>query len=71
MKNEKRKPWLRTTILVLAGCAVLGLILSAVLFLRNPGSTYAVSRMELTFDGGCLRYDDHTCKKLPDIVSDF
>ena len=36
MKNEKKSHWLRTTILVLVTCGIVGLILSAVLFFRDP-----------------------------------
>lgn len=51
MKNEKKTHWLRTTILVLAACGIVGLILSAVLFFRDPGPTYASTTLVLTFDG--------------------
>ena len=49
--KEKRTHWLRTTILVLIACGVVGLILSAVLFFRDPGPTYASATLVLTFDG--------------------
>ncbi len=42
---------LLTTILVLALCVVIGLILSAARFSRNPGPTYASATLELTFNG--------------------
>ncbi len=51
MKNEKKTHWLRTTILVLVACGIVGLILSAVLFFRDPGPTYASATLVLTFDG--------------------
>lgn len=51
MKNEKKTHWLRTTILVLLACGIVGLILSAVLFFRDPGPTYASATLVLTFDG--------------------
>ncbi len=51
MKREKKTHWLRTTILVLLACGILGLILSAVLFRRDPGPTYASAKLVLTFDG--------------------
>ena len=51
MKGEKKTHWLRTTILVLAVCGIVGLILSAVLFFRDSGPTYASATLVLTFDG--------------------
>jgi hypothetical protein len=51
MKNEKKTHWLRTTILVLVACGIVGLTLSAVLFFRDPGPTYASATLVLTFDG--------------------
>ena len=51
MKSEKKTHWLRTTILVLVACGIVGLILSAVLFFRDPGPTYASATLVLTFDG--------------------
>ncbi len=51
MKNEKKTHWLRTTILVLVACGIVGLILSAILFFRDPGPTYASATLVLTFDG--------------------
>lgn len=49
--KRKKTHWLRTTILVLAVCCVIGLALSAVQFLRDPGSAYASAVMVFTFDG--------------------
>lgn len=51
MKSEKKTHWLRTTILVLVACGIVGLILSAVLFFKDPGPTYASATLVLTFDG--------------------
>lgn len=51
MKNERKTHWLRTTILVLVACGIVGLILSAVLFFKDSGSTYASATLVLTFDG--------------------
>lgn len=51
MKNERKTHWLRTTILVLVACGIVGLILSAVLFFKDPGPTYASATLVLTFDG--------------------
>ncbi len=51
MKSEKKTHWLRTTILVLVACGIVGLILSAVLFFWDPGPTYASATLVLTFDG--------------------
>ena len=51
MKNGKKTHWLRTTILVLLACGIFGLVLSAVLFTRDPEPTYASARLVLTFDG--------------------
>ena len=43
--------WLRTTVLVLAACCIVGLLLTAILASREPGPTYATAKLELTFDG--------------------
>jgi len=51
MKTAKKTHWLLTTILVLVACGIVGLILSAVLFFRDPGPTYASATLVLTFDG--------------------
>ena len=51
MKNDKKTHWLRTTILVLVACGIVGLILSAALFFKDPGPTYASATLVLTFDG--------------------
>ena len=51
MKNGKKTHWLRTTILVLAACGIVGLLLSAALFKKAPGPTYASATLVLTFDG--------------------
>ncbi len=51
MNREKKTHWLLTTILVLAVCGVAGLALSALLFFRDPGPTYASATLEFTFDG--------------------
>ena len=39
------------TILVLAACLIVGILLSLVLFYKNPGVTYASADLVLTFDG--------------------
>ena len=52
MKQAKKTHWLRTTLLVLIACAVVGTGISAVRFITNPSSpTYASSYIQLTFDG--------------------
>ena len=51
VKGVKKTHWLRTTILVLIACGIVGLVLSVVLFFRNPGPTYASAALVLTFDG--------------------
>ncbi len=43
--------WLRTTILVLAACCIVGLLLTVILSSRETGPTYATAKLELTFDG--------------------
>lgn len=48
----KKTHWLRTTLLVLIVCAVVGTCISTVRFLTDPNLlTYASSRIQLTFDG--------------------
>ena len=51
MNTNKKTHWLLTTILVLLVCGIVGLILSAVLFFRDPGPNYASAKLVLTFDG--------------------
>ena len=51
MRTENKTHWLRTTILVLLACAIVGLALSAVLFFRAPGPASASATLVLTFDG--------------------
>ena len=54
--KEKTTHWPRTTILILIACGIVGLILSAVLFFRDPGPTYASATLVLTFDGAAGRF---------------
>ena len=71
MKKGKKTHWLLFTILVLAVCAVAGLILSAVLFFRDPGPTYASATLELTFEGAAAGVAPNgTAFDLRDLVSD-
>jgi len=51
MKTNKKTHWLRNTLLILAGCAILGLILSGVLFARDHNRTYVTANLSFTFDG--------------------
>jgi len=51
MKKAKKINWLRTTILVLLACGIVGLILTAALFFGNPPPTYASATLVFTFDG--------------------
>jgi len=46
-----KKHWLKITLLVLAACAVIGLILSGILFTQNPGRTYASASLQFSFNG--------------------
>ena len=51
MKTSKKTHWLRNTLLILAGCAIIGLILSGVLFARDHNRTYVTANLSFTFDG--------------------
>ena len=51
MKTKKKTHWLRNTLLILAGCAIIGLILSGVLFTRDHNRTYVTASLSFTFDG--------------------
>ena len=51
MKTNKKTHWLRNTLLILAGCAIIGLVLSGVLFARDHNRTYATANLSFTFDG--------------------
>lgn len=46
-----KKHWLKITLLVLAVCAVAGLVLSVILFNQNPGRTYASASLQFSFNG--------------------
>ena len=47
----RKTHWLRKTVLVLAACAVIGLILSVILFKKDNNRTYVTSNLSFTFDG--------------------
>lgn len=49
--SVKKTHWLRTTIIVLVICGIVGLALTSVLFFGNPDPTYASATLEFTFDG--------------------
>ena len=51
MTTAKKTHWLRTTILVLLACAVLGTALSAVMFFRDPPRTSASATVQFSFNG--------------------
>ncbi len=51
MAGIKKTHWLRTTLCVLVACGILGTILSAVLFVHNPGRTSASASIQFSFDG--------------------
>jgi hypothetical protein len=51
MNERKKTHWLRTTILVLLVCGIIGVVLGAVLFRRDPGPTYASAALTFSFDG--------------------
>ncbi|MBR3402267.1 MAG: hypothetical protein IKG67_08535 [Parasporobacterium sp.] len=51
MKTNKKTHWLRNTLLILIGCAIIGLILSAVLFMRDHNRTSVSATLSFTFDG--------------------
>ena len=51
MKNGKKKNWLVITLCVLLACAVLGTVVSGILFSSDPGKTYASAQVEFSFDG--------------------
>ena len=51
MKTMRKTHWLRNTILILAVCAVIGLILSLILFKKDNNRTYVTSNLSFTFDG--------------------
>ena len=60
----KKTHWLRTTLITLAACALVGLILAVILFNANPGRTGVTSSIEFSFDGAAeglapngVRYD--------------
>ena len=51
MKTMRKTHWLRNTLLILAVCAVIGLILSVILFKKDNNRTYVTSNLSFTFDG--------------------
>ncbi len=63
MKRAKKTHWLRTTLLVLIACVVLGTCISAVRFLTDPNIlTYASYRIQLTFDGAASSIAPNGCQ---------
>ena len=51
MKQAKKTNWLKTTILVILACGIVGLALTAILFFTKPSPTYATATLVFTFDG--------------------
>ena len=51
MKKMTKTHWLKITLITLASCAVIGLILSVILFNQNPGRTYASATIQFSFNG--------------------
>ena len=51
MKKQEKKNWLKITVCVLVACAVVGTVISAVLFKTSPDRTYASASIEFAFDG--------------------
>ena len=51
MKRMSKTHWLKITLITLAACAVIGLILSVILFNQNPGRTYASATIQFSFNG--------------------
>ena len=51
MKTTKKKNWLLITLCVLLACAVVGTIISGILFSSDPNQTYAYAKVEFSFDG--------------------
>lgn len=51
MKKTGKTNWLKTTILVLLACGIVGLALSVALFFGKPSPTYASATLVFTFDG--------------------
>ena len=51
MKTMKKKNWLKITLCVLLACAVLGTVVSGILFSANKGKASASATIEFSFDG--------------------
>ena len=51
MMKMTKANWLKITLITLAACAVIGLILSVILFNQNPGRTYASATIQFSFNG--------------------
>ena len=51
MSNVKKTHWLRNTLCVLIACGILGTVISAVIFSRNPGKTFTSASVQFSFDG--------------------
>ena len=47
----KKTHWLRTSIIILLICGIVGLALTSIDFFGNPTPTYALATIEFTFDG--------------------
>ena len=51
MTTAKKTHWLRTTLLVLIACGIIGVIWAAVSFNADPGRTYASATLQFSFNG--------------------
>ena len=50
-KTQSGTHWFKTTLCVLVACAIVGTVISAVMFSAEPGQTYASASIEFSFDG--------------------
>ncbi len=51
MKKLGKMSWLKRTLCVLVACAIIGTIISAILFRAHPDRTYVSASIEFSFDG--------------------
>lgn len=51
MKSMRKKSWLKITLCVLVACAIVGTIISGIMFTSNKGKASASATIEFSFDG--------------------
>ena len=51
MKKSKKSGWRKITVIVLAACIIVSLVLTVILYTQNSGRTYATAFLQFSFSG--------------------